>query len=143
MTNSERACTMFDGQRNCAQAVLATLGPAAGLAESDCLRIAAPFGAGLGRLGETCGAVSGALMVLGLRYGGETTRDPNAKTALYDRVRDFVARFKARNQTIVCRELLGCDLITPEGRQQAQERNLHKTLCVKYVCDAAEILETM
>lgn len=143
LTNPKRACTLFTGQCNCAQAILATFGPAAGLAEQDCLRIAAPFGGGLGRLGEVCGAVSGALMVLGLRYGGDTTRDAAAKAAVYERVRDFVDRFKARNQTIVCRELLGCDISTPEGRQQAQERTLHKTLCVKYVRDAAEILETM
>ena len=143
MTKPEQACALFAGQCNCAQAILATFGPDARLSEADCLRIAAPFGGGMGRLGETCGAVSGAIMVLGLRYGADAARDPNAKAALYERVRDFIGGFKVRNQTIVCRELLGCDISTPEGRQLAQDRKLHETLCVKYVRDAAEILETM
>jgi C_GCAxxG_C_C family probable redox protein len=143
MTRSEQAVDLFARQFNCAQAILAAYGPDEGLAEPDCLRIGAPFGGGIGRLGETCGAVSGALMVLGLRYTPPNCPDPSAKAALYERVRDFVGRFKARNQSILCRELLGCDISTPEGAQLAQDRKLHQTLCVKYVRDAAEILEQM
>ena len=71
-----------------------------------------------------CGAVAGAIMVLGLRYGGPAATDPTAKAAMYERVRDFVARFKARNQSIICRDLLGCDLSTPEDWQQAQDRKV-------------------
>ena len=143
MVKPEHALNLFSKQFNCAQAILATFGSDAGLAEQDCLRIAAPFGGGIGRLGETCGAVTGAIMVLGLRHGADAAGDPSAKAALYERVRDFVARFKARNQTVICRDLLGCDISTPEGFQLAQDRKLHVTLCVKYVRDAAEILETM
>ena len=141
MTKQERALDLFARQCNCAQAILATYGPAAGLDEQHCLKLAAPFGGGIGRLGETCGAVSGALMVLGLRYTPANWPDASAKAALYERVRDFVGRFKARNPSIICRELLGCDISTPEGAQLAQDRKLHQTLCVKYVRDAAEILE--
>jgi len=141
MTKPECALDLFSKQHNCAQAILAAYGPAEGLDEQHGLKLAAPFGGGIGRLGETCGVVSGALMVLGLRYTAPNSPDAAAKAALYERVRDFVARFKARNPSILCRELLGCDISTPEGAQLAQDRKLHQTLCVKYVRDAAEILE--
>lgn len=139
MTNTERALELFAQQFNCAQAVLAALGPAEGLAEPDSLRIAAPFGGGIGRLGETCGAVTGAIMAIGLRYGGTAASDPEAKAALYQRVRDLVTRFKARHGSIICRDLLACDLSTPEGWQQAVARDTHHTVCPAFVRSAVEI----
>lgn len=143
MTRLERALELFSKQFNCAQSVFGTFGPGAGLDERQCLKLAAPLGGGLGRLGETCGAVNGALLVIGLRYGEPAAIDPQAKTELYARVREFVAAFKARNPSITCRELLGCDISTPEGFQQARERGLFEKWCPKYVRDAVEILEEM
>jgi C_GCAxxG_C_C family probable redox protein len=141
MISADRALDLFAKQFNCAQAVLAACGPAENLSEPDCLRIAAAFGGGIGRLGETCGAVTGALMVLGLRFGGQAGPDPAAKAAFYERVGDLISRFKGRNTSILCRDLLGCDLSTPAGWQQAQERKVHQTVCPKYVRDAVEILD--
>ncbi len=145
MTNADRALDLFARQYNCAQAVFAACGLGAGLDEQCCLALAAPFGGGLGRLGETCGAVSGALLALGLREGAPaaTTPTPESKAALYARVGEFIAHFKARHGSIVCRDLLGCDISTPEGREQAQTRNLHQTLCRELVRSAAEILAAM
>jgi C_GCAxxG_C_C family probable redox protein len=143
MTKCETALDLLARRFNCAQAILGAYGPAEGLGMDDCLRVAAPFGGGIGQLGETCGAVSGALMVLGLRYGGEAATNPQAKAALYERVREFVLRFKARNQSIVCRDLLGCDISTPEGWQQVQARQTHQTVCPKFIRDAAEFLDEM
>lgn len=143
MTKCETALDLFARRFNCAQAILAAYGPAEGLGLEDCLRLAAPFGGGLGRLGETCGAVSGALMVLGLRYGQDASANPQAKEALYDRVRGFVLQFRARNQSIVCRELLGCDISTPDGWRQVQARQTHITVCPKFIRDAAEIIDEM
>ncbi len=96
----------------------------------------------MGRMAGTCGAVTAALMVLGLRYGG-TSPDRDAKEAAYARIREFAARFKARNGSLVCRDLLGCDISTPEGHDSAKERNLFATACPKFVRDAAAILEEM
>lgn len=143
MSKLERVLGLFSQQFNCAQAVFGAYGPAEGLDERQCLMLAGPLGGGLGRLGETCGAVNGALLVLGARYGGPAATDPQAKVELYARVRQFVAAFKARNPSILCRELLGCDISTPEGLQQAQERKLFEKSCPKYVRDAAEILDQM
>jgi len=92
-------------------------------------------------MGETCGGVTGALMVIGLRYGKTEVQDKQEKEMTYGLVKEFVNRFKSRNGSIVCRELLGCDISTPEGLSIAKEKSLIATLCPKFVQDAAEIME--
>jgi C_GCAxxG_C_C family probable redox protein len=143
MSKPDDAVALFAKRHNCAQAVLAAFGPEAGLAEPVCQRAAAAFGGGIGRMGETCGAVTGALMALGLRYGDYAPDNAPAKAALYARALELVARFKARNSTVLCRDLLGVDISTDAGFKQAQERRVHETVCPKFVRDAAEILETL
>ena len=101
-----------------------------------------PFAGGM-RLGETCGAVTGAFMVLGLRHCSTDGGTPAGRSEVYARVVDFAGRFKQRNGSLTCRDLLGCDISTTEGMKQAQEQNLFKTTCVQMVRDAAEILEEM
>lgn len=106
------------------------------------MRIAAGFAGGM-RLGSTCGAATGAFMVLGLRHAGDNCDVTAGRADVYARGVEFTRRFQRRNGSIVCRELLGCDISTTEGMKQAEERNLFKTTCVKMVEDAAEILEEM
>ena len=113
-----------------------------GLTKETALKIASGFGGGMGRMAETCGAVTGAMMVLGLRFGG-TTPDREAKERVYAKVREFAEQFKARNGSLVCRDLLGCDISTPEGYSIAQEKKLVSTTCPKFVRDACEILDEM
>jgi len=139
----QNADALFAQGYNCAQAILTAFGPEHDISRERCLTMATPFGAGLGRTGGVCGAVTGALMVLGLRFGGDTLANPQAKTAAYAAAQEFIAQFSARNQTTICRELLGVDLSTPEGSAEAQARNLARTLCPKFVHDAAEILDAM
>jgi C_GCAxxG_C_C family probable redox protein len=92
-------------------------------------------------MGETCGAVTGAFLVIGLRYGKTEADDDEAREKTYRLVNEFTARFKALNKSILCRELLGHDLGTPEGREAAAEKQLFITLCPRFVQHAAEILE--
>ena len=136
------AVELFLSGCSCSQAVLTVYGEPLGLDKSSAMRIAAGFAGGM-RLGETCGAVTGAFMVLGLRHSPENANTRDARAEVYARVADFARRFKKRNGTLVCRELLGCDISTPEGMRQAQEQNLFSTTCVKMVQDACEILEEM
>ena len=82
--------------QNCAQAVLAAHGPALGLDEASCLRVAACFGAGIGRQGQTCGALTGACMVLGLRYGHEMAEGLAGRGRVYGRVQALTKRFEER-----------------------------------------------
>ena len=141
MKKVEQAVACFKEGFSCSQAVCATYGIDFGLGRDDLLKISSAFGAGMARLSETCGACTGAMMVLGLKYGRTRAEDNAAKEKTYQLVQEFAKRFKARNGTLVCRELLGVDMGTPEGIKAMIEKNLHATACPKFVKDAAEILE--
>ena len=136
----EQTIACFKKGLNCTQAVLSTYGPQFGLDRGNAIKIAGAFGSGMG-MGETCGAVTGALMVIGLKHarlnaGSLFSRDKTEEIA-----REFVARFKARNETTECRELLGCDVSSFEGLKTAKQEKHFKKRCPKFVQDAAEILE--
>jgi C_GCAxxG_C_C family probable redox protein len=109
--------------------------------EQSAFRVACGFGGGCGHLGLTCGAVTGAYMVIGLKYGKVRADDNDAKGKTYAFVQEFSKRFVARNKSLNCTELLGCDLGTPAGRAKMKEQNLSVTVCEKVVKDAGEILE--
>lgn len=141
MGNIERAISYFSEGYNCSQSLILTYGPQLGLSDESAANIGAPFGGGIGRMGEVCGAVTGAIMVMGLLAGKTKTERREIKGEAYRLTAEFSRMFKERNDTIICRELLGCDIGTPEGLESAQERNLFTTLCAKCVRDAAEIVE--
>ncbi len=142
MSKVAEASQLFRNGCACSQAILAVYGPPLGLAPKTALQIASGFAGGM-RRAETCGAVTGAFMVLGLRHTGDHCEVAQGRAEVYRRVVEFAKKFQERNGSIVCRELLGCDISTPEGMKQAQERNLFQTTCVKMVEAAAEILEGM
>jgi len=143
MSNVEIAMASFKEGLSCSQAVLAAFAPGLGLDRLTALRVAAAFGGGMARMGQTCGAVSGALMVIGLRHGHVVAEDQAAKERTYALVREFVDQFRARNTSLLCRELLGCDVGTPEGMQLVREKGLTTSICPGLVRDAAEILEQL
>ena len=143
MNKIERAVSCFEEGFSCAQAMLSTYGPQFGLERELALKVSGAFGGGMARMGETCGAVTGALMVIGLRYGKTKADDEQAKEKAYSLVKEFVDQFKARNGSITCKELLGCDINVPEERLVAKEQGLFDTLCPRFVQDAAEIIEQL
>ena len=140
MSSVEDAVSRFDDGCSCSQAVFSTYAEPLGMSGETALRVAAGFGGGMGRMGHTCGAVTGAFMALGLKYGGP---DSEAKEKTYELVREFANRFKARHGSLNCIDLLGYDISTSEGRQRIKQQNLHSTLCSQIVRDAAEILEAL
>ena len=142
MNDVARAAQLFREGCACSQAILVVYGTPLGLPHEQAMQIGAGFAGGM-RLGETCGAVTGAFMVLGLRHCSADCDKPAGRTKVYGRVLEFADRFKKRNGSLVCRDLLGCDISTAEGMKEAEEQNLFKTICVKMVEDAAEILEEM
>jgi C_GCAxxG_C_C family probable redox protein len=141
MGRVQTAVSRFQAGCNCSQAILWTYGELLGLSRETALKMAAGFGGGMGRMAETCGAVTGAFMVLGLKHGPASVEDQAAKEKTYELVREFAGRFKARNGSLVCRDLLGCDVSLPEGWQRAKQEKLFSTICPKIVQDAAEIIE--
>jgi len=142
-SKSESAVDVFRSGFNCAQAVFSAHAAGFGISERDALRIACGFGGGMGRLQETCGAVSGAFMLIGCRYGMTVKDDGAAREKTYACVQQFADRLIQKNRSISCRALLGCDLRSDEGRKYFKEHDLYETVCVKCVRDAAAIVEEM
>ena len=128
---------------SCAQALLAVYGPKLGVERDTALKIAGGFGGGMGRMAGTCGAVTGAFMVIGLIHSMTKQGDLPQKELSYEYIRKFAETFRKRNGSLVCRELMGVDVSTPEGFAEAKEKNIARTVCPKYVRDAAEILEEL
>ncbi len=136
----DRAVACFNDGFNCSQAILSTYCDEFGLDEKTAMQISCGLGAGMGRLQKTCGAVAGAYLLIGLKYGKFLKDDEAAKEKTYALVRDFTKRFEERNKTTDCRELLDIDLICGD-KQIATERV--RALCPQMVRDAARIIEDM
>lgn len=139
----EQALACFQEGFNCAQALLSTYGTRFGLDRETALGIGGVFGGGMGSMGETCGAVTGAFMVIGLKHGKRKRNDNVARQKTDELVHKFAVRFREKNGFLVCRELLGCDIGTPGGLKAAKKEKHFKKLCPKFVRDAAEILEEL
>jgi C_GCAxxG_C_C family probable redox protein len=107
------------------------------------LRAAGAFGAGMARTGGTCGAVTGALMVIGLQHAKTKKGDDDRRERTYALGQEFMERFRERNGKLLCRELLGVDVGTPEGIAEIRDRDLFRTVCPKFVKDAGEVLEEL
>jgi C_GCAxxG_C_C family probable redox protein len=143
MTKVKQAVSTVEGDFNCSQAILSTYGPEYGNLDRDaCLKIAENFGGGIGYLGNVCGAVTGAIMVIGAKYGRIKSDDSEAKTKSNNLTSEFIKMFKARNNTIICKDLIDFDISTEEKREQAREKKIFDN-CPNYVKDAAEILEEL
>jgi C_GCAxxG_C_C family probable redox protein len=139
-TTADQAEAIFRKGFNCAQSVLSCCGERFGLDRQTALRMGEAFGGGMGRMGLTCGAVTGAFMVIGLKHAKLTPDDQDSREKSIQLVRRFRQAFEARHGSISCRELLGRDISTPEGYQQAVDRGLFREVCPKLVRDAAEIV---
>ncbi len=137
---SEIAGTLFDRNFNCAQSVFAAFASQLGLDESSMLKMASPFGGGVARRGQVCGTVTGGLMALGLARGAD---DPSGKEAAYRLGQEFLRRFESRHGSILCRDLLGIDISTQSGHQQADEKGLFRKVCPLFVKDSVEIVQEM
>ena len=136
------ATAYFEEGFNCSQAVFTTFATEFGLSEETALKIATQFGGGA-RKGEMCGAVSGALMVLGLKYGHFHRNAPEEKGNAYKIAEEFMNRFIEKNGTVVCRELLGYDVSKPEDAEKIREKNLFKSVCPEMIRCATRIVEEM
>ena len=140
MKHTEAAAAVFAQGVCCSQAVFSAYAAEHGLDRDTALKVAAGFGAGMGRMAQTCGAVTGAYMVIGLKYGA-ASGDREAKENTYRLVRAFAEKFTAKNGSLVCSELLGCDISKPRGLEKMKKLDLHQKVCTKLVHDACEILD--
>ncbi|MCQ2471549.1 MAG: C-GCAxxG-C-C family protein [Clostridia bacterium] len=139
---SEKAAELFKSGYNCSQSVFAAFADIFGIDNETALKISAGLGGGCGRQRELCGAVSGAVLAIGMKYGTTDGEDAEGKKLCYEKVREFSDEFRKTNSSIVCRELLGLDRkeesATPEKRTDSYYK---KRPCVQLVIDSAEALE--
>jgi C_GCAxxG_C_C family probable redox protein len=143
MSNSGNAVNAFQSGLHCAQAILSTYSGQLGLDQGTALKIAAGFGAGMARMQNTCGAVTGAVMVMGLKMIDKNTSREMLRDTFYSSIQEFFRRFREKNGTTECRDLLNCDLKTPEGQKVFHDNKLSVTVCEKCVRDAADLLDEM
>ena len=140
----ERAGALHKEGFGCAQAVFASLCEEFGVDRVTALRTAAGFGSGIGRCAETCGAVTGAVMLIGLKYGKflplDTTHD---NVVCYELVQTYVKKFIDEFGTCKCRDLLGADPSTEEGRKYIEDNNLSDLKCDVFIRKGAEIIAEM
>jgi C_GCAxxG_C_C family probable redox protein len=143
MSHAEKAVADYIATFNSAQSVLRAYCQELGLDRETAAKLSSGFGDGMASLGETCGAVTGAFMVLGLKYGRMKVDSMQGKVATNGLILEFTKRFKAKNGSINCRQLMGCDISTMDGRKEASEKGLRRKRCAVLIADTAEILDDL
>ena len=136
----EIARSLFENGFMCSQAVFATFAPELGLDEKTALKIGTCFNSGM-RKGEVCGACTGALMALGLKFGQDDIKDTQSRLKSNEVAVRFLDEFKKENGDYICNKLLGCDITTKEGVEYALENKLFFEFCPKMVESAANIAQ--
>lgn len=141
-SRSEKSLHYFRNHYNCAQSVLTAFSDEVRLPEDICLRISCAFGAGMGRKQYTCGAVSGALMALGLKYGKGLEDEEEKKQYTYQKTKLFIEEFEKVHGSVTCRNLLqGLDMSNPEDMNKIKQLGLFEKLCEQYVLTAVKLTE--
>jgi C_GCAxxG_C_C family probable redox protein len=126
---------------NCTQAMATTYGAEFGVPEETLARIATAFGSGMGRTDNICGGISGALMVLGLKFGAKNQSEPEAKGKTYALANEFIKEYTRRHGSVSCTGLLGYNMSDPDQRKEAAEKKATATVCPEVVRNAGKLLE--
>jgi len=141
MNRVECAQDCLNKNFSCSQAVLSAFMEQFDIDRNTALRISSAFGGGMGGQGEVCGAVTGAFMVMGLKYGSVGQHDDEERERIGKKAGMFMGRFISRNGSILCRDLLGADIATPEGLETAITKGLFDNICPVIIRSSVEILE--
>lgn len=138
---SEKAKELFKQGYNCSQAVLGVFCEELGLDFNTAMKIACSFGGGMGRMREVCGTVSGMFMAAGLAFSSTEATGAN-KANQYKIVQELAQRFRDKNGSIICRELLeGVENSTSPIPSERTEGYYKKRPCIELVGDSVEIFE--
>lgn len=143
MKRHEYAMELFHQGYNCCQSVFGAFADRYGIEKKQAMMLAQSFGAGMGRMREVCGTVSGMCLVIGMETGSDDPKNRDAKTNNYEMVRKLAGQFKEKNGSIICRELLGLEKDTKEGAAPSERTAEYykKRPCAELVGMAAKILE--
>ena len=140
---SENAVKCFADGFNCAQAVLSSFSEEYSCPKELALKISGAFGSGMGQLGETCGAVTGALMIIGLKYGKYKISDTESKDRTYACVKQYSDNFKLRFGSIKCTDLIKFNLSNHEELIEARKAGVFQSICPELIKCSVEILESL
>lgn len=141
-SRGKKAREYFEKGFNCAQSVFAAFCDETGLDEKTALMISSPFGGGIGRMREVCGAVSGMMMTAGMLYGNTEPDNAEKKKEIYRKARALAAEFKEKNGSIVCKELLGLSKMEENCAPEARTKEYYKKRpCSELVEQAADIMQ--
>jgi len=139
-TKDEIAVNHYLNGLNCAQSVLLAFIENTEINPQSAQKLTSAFGGGMGE-GRTCGVITGGLMVLGLKFGFTFPIDEDLKTQLSEKVEFFTNEFTNIHKSLVCKDLIKCDISTSDGREKALAEDVFKTLCPNFVRNAVAILE--
>ena len=140
MDHAIMAAELFLEGFNCAQAVAVAFTDVTGMDKKEAAKLAAPFGGGMGRMREVCGAVSGMFMVLGALYGYDNSDADAKKKETYQQVQELAAKFKEENGSIICREILKNPPSDPNPSPRTAEYYA-KRPCARMVMTAAKLMD--
>lgn len=143
MSRTNQASEIFANKFNCSQAVFTPFALENGLTEEIALKVSNAFGGGMACSAKTCGAVTGALMVIGLLHGKYKSDDDTAKAKTYKLSKDFISKFREKHGSEECLDLLDVDISTEDGMQKASTTKLFTEVCPVYVKSAVKLLEEM
>ena len=131
----DKAAELFTSSGfNCAESVLLTLTKELNKPPNLIIpSIATGFGGGIARTGSICGALSGATMAIGLIIGRNRHDELEKKEMVYGIASKLITDFEKEFGTCLCRDLIGCDLRTPEGRERVHENKIIENRCSKFV----------
>ena len=141
MDRAEAAAEYMRNGFNCAQSMVKAYTAELSAKEDSVVRMAAPFGGGLGRNGYVCGAVSGAALVIGARFGNADAADIAARDKAYAAVSRLMKKFQEEHHTVLCRELISFEIDSPEGYQRAREAGVFQNKCPLFLRSIGNILD--
>jgi len=141
MTKANDAVTLFQQGFTCSQAVLSVFAEGFGLDRETALRISQGFGAGIAYTDNICGALAGAIMVIGLRHGRVRADDTAAKEKTYAVVNGFLREFETNHGSVACTGLLGYNLSDPQQVAEVKKNKVVMARCPAFVRDAVRLVE--
>jgi C_GCAxxG_C_C family probable redox protein len=141
MKRSEKALQLYSDGFNCAQSVITSFADVLGVNEETAKRMSAGFGGGMGRLQETCGAATGAFMVIGFLRGKYKEGDDESNERTNKLIQEFSKRFTEAHGSVNCKALINFDIGNEEGLKEAKEADVFNKKCSYFVKTAVELLE--
>lgn len=141
MSKKEEALKMFNGNYNCSQSVISVFAEDLGISKEIAMKIASGFGAGMAHRQLSCGAVTAANMVIGLKFGNYIDGDVYSKQRTYQLAAKFMNEFEIIHKSLECRKLTECDFSTEQGFTDFKEKNIQEKVCSECIKTSIEILD--